>query len=204
MMEQQMLKRYWFLTRWDHLIPTKKQGWVESQIDICHWSFSLSGDIWLVFWGTSLFDSGSLWWLHCRQGQHLHQHDGAVLTHSHKHSKQCCIWGSRNTSAFSPSQQKNPHIFRDFAFYLKSFSSLLLPPLRNSHTQRSLSLPKASGLWPTAIHSLLKAMLCMWLLKATLLMPSALFFLCMHICVRVCTLHTYMKLMYMYFKWQWT
>lgn len=104
----------------------------------------------------------------------------------------------------SPSQQKIHSYFRDFAFYRNT--PLLLPSFPNSHTQCSLSLPKASGLWPTAIHSLLKAMLCMWLLKATLLMPCAPFAVCMHICVLlfvcVCvlsvSLHQCIKRMYMY------
>lgn len=69
----------------------------------------------------------------------------------------------------------------DFAVTKTSFTQFTL---LYSHTLNSLSLPKASGLWPTAIHSRSKATLCVRLLKVMLLMH---YLLCVYTCtVLIC------------------
>lgn len=133
----------------------------------------------------TLIRLGALLWPLCRQWQHLRQHNRdeqahtSVCTHTltyitaQTHTAYCFWDGHTHTHT------------RSHFVGAQNLSVSLSPPC--SHTQCSLSLPKASGLWSKAIHSLLKAILCRWQLKATTLRPFGPFVF--QVCVCKCATH---------------
>ena len=153
---------------------------------------------------TSLFHSGSLWWPLCRQWQHLRQHHTHGSVHSHTRANtQFYIHVCSGTRRRSFHTQTHTYTLSRYTCSKSVSSSLFLSSLY-SHTQLSPSLPKACGLWPRAIHSLLKATMCMWLLKAKVLMPFCLHpAVCMHGCVFLCACEWVRKkfTMYVYVLW---